>query len=148
MLNISTVNNTRILKIVVTSTDPQEAADIANALAEEATTYIPKVMGTNAPNIAEEAIRAQHKYKPSVTKNTAIGALVGLLVCAGVLTVLFVSDDTFHSSEDLEKFVGSMPLSIIPESEGHDDSTGHNRHTSRGSGSLRSRRANRGRSGR
>ena len=44
MIDISTVEDTRILKISATSIKPEEAKTIANALAEKAVTEIPKLI--------------------------------------------------------------------------------------------------------
>ncbi len=115
MVTISTIENTRILTVTVTSTDPAEAQSIANDLAEKAVTYLPKLMETSAPNIAEYAIYPEGKSSPSLPKNTMLGALIGLVLTLGVLTVMFVMDDTLQSAEDVEKVFGIMPMTVIPE---------------------------------
>ena len=46
-----------------------------------------------------------------------IGALLALVLVLGVLTVLYLLDDTIKTSEDVEKEFGIMPLSVIPEGE-------------------------------
>ena len=33
----------------------------------------------------------------------------------GILTVLFLKDDTVKTSEDVEKLIGVVPLTVIPE---------------------------------
>lgn len=115
MVSIDEVDNTRILIITVTSTDPVEAKDIANALADKAVTYLPKLMEITAPNVAEEAIEPQVQSSPSLAKNAVLGGLLALIAVIGILTVLFVVDDTVKSSEDIEKLIGVMPLTVIPE---------------------------------
>ena len=123
MTSIASLNKTRLLGITVESTDPVEARDIANALANKAVSYVPEVMETATPNIAELAITPKFKSSPSLPKNTIIGALLGLVLAGGVCTVRFLMDDTFKSAEDVEKTFGVMPLTIIPEGnlEGIDD---------------------------
>ena len=115
MLNLSVVNTTRIIQIDVTSTDPQEAMNIANALSEKGVTELPKVMETPEPHIAEYAIVPVNKSSPSLTKNTMIGALLGLLIMLAIFTIQFLFDDTFKTAEDIEKEFGVMPLTVIPE---------------------------------
>ena len=115
MTSIAAINKTRLLGITVESTDPVEARDVANALADKAVTYVPEVMETATPNIAELAIVPKHKSSPSLAKNTIIGALLGMILVAGVLVVRLLMDDTFKSAEDVEKAFGVMPLTIIPE---------------------------------
>ena len=125
MLSLSVVNNTRIIKIDATSTDPKEAMNIANAIAEKGVSELPKLMETPAPHIAEYAIVPVNKSSPSLTKNTMIGALLGLLIMLALFTVQFLMDDTFKTAEEIEREFGVMPLTVIPEGkiEGMNDST-------------------------
>jgi hypothetical protein len=46
-----------------------------------------------------------------------IGALLGLVVVAGIFTVFYLLDDTMKSAEDVEKILGIMPLTVIPEGD-------------------------------
>lgn len=115
MTAIDTVGDTRLMSITVTSTDPKEARDIANALAKQAVTYVPKVMAVNKPRIAEKAITPEHKSSPSLSKNTLLGGLVAFVILAAVFVVQLLMDDTFKSAEDVEKMLGIMPLTVIPE---------------------------------
>lgn len=115
MTAIGTVGDTRLMSITVTSTDPKEARDIANALAKQAVTYVPKVMAVQKPRIAEKAITPEHKSSPSLSKNTLLGGLVAFVILAAVFVVQLLMDDTFKSAEDVEKMLGVMPLTVIPE---------------------------------
>ena len=115
MLNLSVVNNTRIIRIDVTSTDNKEAMNIANALAEKGVKELPKLMETPAPHIAEYAIVPVNKSSPSLTKNTMIGALLALLIMLAIFTVQFLLDDTFKTADDIQREFGVMPLTVIPE---------------------------------
>ncbi len=117
MVSISVVNNTRILSIRVTSPYPEEAADIANAIAKDAESRVPKMMDTSKPHIIEPAIVPDTKSSPSYSKNIMIGALLGAIIIISILTVMYVMDDTFNSPEDVEKMFGIMPLTTIPESD-------------------------------
>ena len=115
MLDLSVVNDTRIIRIDVTSEDPEEAMNIANALAEKGVSELPKLMETPEPHVAEYAIVPVNKSSPSLTKNTMIGALLGLLIALAVFTVQFMMDDTFKTAEDIEREFGVMPMTVIPE---------------------------------
>jgi capsular polysaccharide biosynthesis protein len=115
MISISTIDGTRILKIVVTSTDPEEAEQIANCLAEKGIEYLPEVMETSEPNMAEQAIVPTRKSSPSITKNAIMGGMLAAVLYMAVLVVLFLLDDTIKDAEDVEKFLGMMPMSVIPE---------------------------------
>ena len=115
-----TLNNpsdTRILQITATTTDPQFSMDLAETMAEVAVSYLPDTMSTKAPNIAQHAKLADHKAGPSYMKYTMIGALLGLILMAGLLIVQYLMDDTVHTAEDMEKYFGLVPLTTIPESD-------------------------------
>lgn len=117
MISLVNPTDTRVLQIVVTSTDKQQACDIANTLANVAIDYLPDTMSTNAPNIAQVARVADKKVGPSYMKYTAIGALLGALIYCIFIIIGYLMDDTIHTSEDMEKYFGIVPLTVIPESE-------------------------------
>lgn len=117
MITITNTSDTRILKITVTSPDPQEAADIANEVAVQAGIYLPRIMETDPPNIAEEAITPRQKSSPSYSRNTVLGAMLGAILCCGVLLVRYLMNDTFVTPDDVEKYLGIQPLATIPEGD-------------------------------
>ena len=61
MITLENPQDTRILNINVTSTDPKQARDIANTLMDVSIDYLPKTMSTNAPNVAQKAKIADRK---------------------------------------------------------------------------------------
>lgn len=117
MVTISTVNDTRILQVTVESEDPKEAMEVANELANQSVSKLPKLMDTSKPNIAEYAIVPESPSSPSYATNILIGALVLTLLVLAVLTFNYMTDDTFKSAEDVESAFGIMPLTVIPESD-------------------------------
>lgn len=115
MIGLSVVSNTRIIRISVTSTDPEEAMMIANQMARTAKAQLPVVMDAPSPSIAEEAVLPTVKSSPSLSRNVLMGALLCLVAVLGVLTYLYMMDDTIKTPEDLEKEFGFMPMTVIPE---------------------------------
>lgn len=117
MIDITNTDDTRILKIVVTDSDPQEAADIANELVEQASIYLPKIMETDAPNLVEDAVPPTQKSSPSYTKNTLLGAMIGAMLCCSLLLIRRLMNDTFVTPDDISQYFGVQPLSTIPEAD-------------------------------
>jgi capsular polysaccharide biosynthesis protein len=139
LLNLSVINDTRIITISVTSPDPEEAMNVANALAAKGVTELPKLMETPEPHIAEYAVVPVNKSSPSLTKNTMIGALLCMLIMLAIFTVEFMMDDTFKSGDDIEREFGVMPLTVIPEgkiegltSDDDDEKPGRRKRSRRG----------------
>lgn len=117
MITVASIDETRILTITVESINPQEAQDIANAMADKAVAYLPKLMETDAPNIAERAIFPELPSSPNLIKNMLIGGAAGLFIALAFFTVIFLMDDTLQSAEEVEKAFGVMPLTVIPEGD-------------------------------
>ena len=117
MITITNTSDTRILKITVTSPDPQESADIANELVNQACIYLPDIMETDEPNLVEEAIPPTYKSSPSYAKNLVLGGLIGAILCCGVLVLRYLMNDTFVTPDDVSRYLGVQPLAVIPEAD-------------------------------
>ena len=117
MITITNTDDTRILKVTVTSPDPQESADIANELIDQACIYLPQIMETEEPNLVEEAIPPTQKSSPSTAKNVVLGGLLGACLACGVLVVRYLMNDTFVTPDDVVKYLGVQPLAVIPEAD-------------------------------
>lgn len=116
-VDVDTPDDTRIVSITVTDTDPREAQTIANEIRVDAAELIQEVMGVEAVNVIDEADLPTKKSAPSNTKNGALAAALGLFLSAGFLTIRCITDDTIKTSEDIEKYLGLSTLAIIPLDE-------------------------------
>lgn len=119
-VDVKTLTDTRLIVITVTDETPFMAYRIANVIREEASMRIEEVMDIEAVNMVDEANLPEKPSSPSVGMWSFIGLLAGMLLCAGVLTVQFLNDDTVKTSEDVEKYLEMSTLAIIPiiEKEG------------------------------
>ena len=117
MIRITNASDTRILKITVSSPDPQQAASIANELVSLARVYLPQIMETQEPNLVEEAIVPTQKASPSYLYNLLLGGVLGAVLCCGVLLGRHLLNDTFVTPDDMARHFGVQPLATIPESE-------------------------------
>lgn len=115
MVTITNPADTRVLEITAHTTSPKLSKDLANTFMDVSLEYLPETMSTNPPNVAQRAKMPEQKSGPSNSKNTLLGALVGLIIALGWLTVQYLADDTIHSAEELETYFGIVPLATIPE---------------------------------
>lgn len=116
-VTIESVGDTRILAVSAKDEDPKMAQKIANTLADTAVTYIPKVMETSEPNIAEYAVVPRKMSSPNLAANTILGAVVCMAAAAAFFIARAVMDDSLATAEDVEKAFGIMPLTVIPEGD-------------------------------
>lgn len=117
-VSVTTPSDTRIISITVRDHNPAQAMETANAIREAAAIHITNVMDIEAVNVAETADMPTKKSSPSVGKNTLLGGILGVLLVAAVTVVLYLTNDTIKTSEDVEKYLGLSTLALIPLAEG------------------------------
>ena len=118
MVSVAAPTDTRVIAITVTDSDPVRAMDIANQIREAAAVHIGNVMETEAVNVVETANLPTYKASPSVGKNTVMGGMVGVLIVAAVTIILYLTNDTVKTAEDVERYLGLSTLAVIPMNEG------------------------------
>ena len=114
MVSVKNPQDTRILYITVTSTDPQEAKDMADTYAQVAREFIAAKMDTEQPNVFEEALLPSAPSAPIKTKNVMLGFVAGLVLCCGIIVVQFLMDDRLRSVDDIEKYAQLPTLGVMP----------------------------------
>lgn len=118
MIQINNPTDTHMLTVTVTSTDPQQAADISNTLADALSDRVEEIIDTDRPNMVEEAVVPQNASSPSLKKNIMIGAVLGFVLVAAVILVQYFLDDTIQTEEDVTKYLGLNTLASIPAERG------------------------------
>lgn len=114
MVRVSNPSGTHILTITVTSPDPKEAMDMANTYANVGREFIASRMDMREPTIFEQARLPGAPISPNKSRNIIMGFLVGALLAAAVITVLFLTDDRVQRAEDLTRQTGMPILGYIP----------------------------------
>lgn len=114
MLTVANPEDTRILYITVKNTDAQLAADIANAYAKAAKTFIMNTMKGEQPSDFSIALVPGTGYKTNRTQAIIMGFLLGSVLAAGILTLIFVLDNSPKTPEDINKYAGIPTLAILP----------------------------------
>ena len=120
MITAASVKSTGIFNITVTSKSPTEAELIANTIAKVLPDRISDIVDGSSVRIVDYAIVPAHRSSPSYLKNTAIGALAGFVLVAGIIClreILHSGEDVMiHSSDDLEELFPDVPvLAIVPD---------------------------------
>ena len=118
--------NTRILTISVSNEEPELAQEIANTLRE-----IREIMEIDAVNTIEEANLPSAPSSPNVMRNTMLGGILGVLITAGILVIIFLFDDTIKTPDDVEHYLGLNVLTSIPVAEGEEKGKKTKRRTTR-----------------
>lgn len=116
-MTIDSAADTRILSISVKDKDPYVACEIANSVRDIAANHIKKVMDINAVNVVEQANIPEEKCSPSIAKNGVIGVLLGIIISVAVILIVYISNDTIKTQEDVERYLQLSVLGAIPMDE-------------------------------
>ena len=115
MLTAEAVDETEIFQVTVTSTDPQEAEKIANAIAY----ILPKRIGTiiegTSAKVVEAAVVPSAPSSPSYTKNTLVGFLMGFVLSVAAVALLEIFDTTIRTEEDVMQICKHPILAAVPD---------------------------------
>jgi len=113
-IEVMAIEDTRILQINVVDTDPKRAADIANCVREVASVQIKEIMDVDAVNLVYEATVPEKKSGPSVSKNSLLAGALGCIGVMGCFVVVYLTDNTLRTEEDVERYLGLSTLGAIP----------------------------------
>lgn len=115
MVTVTNPTDTHIIQVAVTCQDKNDAVTIANEVLNVSVDETYKVIGSTEPNILDESeARYARDVKASTVKYGAIGALLGLLLVGGIVTIRVMMDTTLKDEEDIEKWLGLPVLAMVP----------------------------------
>ena len=108
-------NETEIMRVTVTCDDPYEASKIANTIAEVLPVRISEIIDGASMEVVDSAVPELEKVAPSITKYTAVGLLLGVLLSVVVLVILALLDDTIHDEEYILRTYDYPILGKVPD---------------------------------
>ena len=117
MIKAESVDGTEVFKVVVTSPDPKEAEEIANAIAYILPNRIKDIIDGTSAKVVESAIAASRPSSPSYTKNTMIGFLAGFVLMCAIIVVRELMDITIRTEDDIAQCGKHPVLAAVPDME-------------------------------
>ena len=108
-INVTALNNTEIIKITVNDPNAVQAKNIANVTANYFSKEVVELYNMNNVNILDSATEANNPYNINVAKQFIVYLVVGVVLGAGVLFIIFYFDRTIKSVEQVEKKI-KLPI--------------------------------------
>ena len=102
-IEVKIPQDTRILTITVEDTDSKRAADLANAVRDEAFIEIKEITKEESVNILQRARESKTPSSPDIRKNTIMAIGIGILLSLAVVILKEVLDDRVKKQEDIEE---------------------------------------------
>lgn len=118
MISCSQIQDTIAFRVSVTSTDPQQATDVANKIAEMCPKEIVRIMKVGGVEVIDYAKRPGSPSSPNIEKNILIGFLAGFAISFAIFFIkeLFntsVSDESDLMREFSIPIIGTVPK-LVP----------------------------------
>lgn len=116
MISGSSVNDTGVFEVTVTSPDPKEAEKIANCVLEVLPDKVSEVIDGTSVSLVDYAEVPEEKSYPNITKFTILGLAAGILAAVLIVLIIDMQDDVIHSEDFLTKNFPNVPImAAIPD---------------------------------
>lgn len=117
MMTAQSLEETEVFQVSISNSSPQVAADVANAIAAVAPGEISYFVEGSSTKIIDYAKVPQAPYSPNVTRNTALGVCVGILLAVVIISLQVIMDVRIKDESDLEQICNASVLGVIPSFE-------------------------------
>lgn len=125
MISVSTVNDTELIEITVTSQDPVLATTIANKTAKVFMTNVAGLMKINNLQVVDIAVVNKNPVSPNLKLNIAIAFLLGIVVSVFIIFIRETLNTRVKTMDELKKLIETIPIvAIIPDSTDLDNDGG------------------------
>lgn len=114
MMSVSNKTDTRLLVISVVSDDAQLSCLLTEALTSAAADQMANITQTDKPKVVSYPEVADRPLSNNLIRNTEIGILLALMLIGGIYTVIFIVNDNIHTEEDVNRYLETSVLGIVP----------------------------------
>lgn len=115
MISAEDVNSTEIFRVVVTSEDPNEAEQIANAIAYILPKRIASIIEGSSAKVVDPAVVPLKPSSPSYPVNVLIGFILGLAISMSAIVLHEIFDITIRAEDDITTTSKLPILSTVPD---------------------------------
>ena len=114
MVSIESVDETEVIKISATSSDPELSAEICNVYGSVAPEVLQRVVKAGSVEIIGKAKASGSPISPNIRTNTLYGAVAGVAVAIVIVLLRVLIDNTVQSEEEFKRIVGIPVWASIP----------------------------------
>jgi capsular polysaccharide biosynthesis protein len=109
-------DDTQLMVLEVTNSDPENAYLIANAIADIAPTKIVELMDGSSVKVVDYAELPTEPTSPNVPKNTVMAAVLGFVLSVGIVLLRYLLETSIKGEDDIKRMFPEIPvIGIVPE---------------------------------
>ena len=115
MVSYSSVNETEVFRVTITSEIPADAEKLANAVAYILPKRIDSIVEGTSAQIVSSARTPSRPSSPNYVTNSVVGFLLGFLLSVGFIVVVELLDITIRSEADIAQSCSLPLLAKVPD---------------------------------
>lgn len=109
-ITLSSVDDTAVMQITATTSNPQLSADICTQMAQVAPEALKRIMKVGSAETIGTAKVASSPSSPSYPRNLVLGGFCGLVIVLLLLLVFHMRDNTVRGEEDIKQLLPDVPV--------------------------------------
>ena len=117
-VTVSAVDDTQVMKVTVTSDNPEWARQACEQITQISPDVILEAVEAGSVKVISKASISPEPVSPNVSRNTALGAVAGLVISVGIVFLMVLLDNKINNEEDVSKYLDLTVVGVIPEYEG------------------------------
>lgn len=114
-VTVSAVDDTQVMQITVQSDNPEWARQVCEQITTISPNVILESVEAGSVKLISQASVTPDPVSPNVMKNTAIAALLGLVVSVGIVVLRELLDNKIKTEEDVRKYLDLPVVGVIPD---------------------------------
>ena len=114
-VSVQAVDDTQVMKITVNSTSPEWAQTVCDEILAVSPDIIKEAVEAGSVKVISKASLNLTPLSPNIKKNTALGAMVGLVLALGIIVLQVLLDNKINTEEDVTKYLDMTVLGVIPQ---------------------------------
>ena len=126
-----------LITVYVLDTTPAMAAQLAEAIAVSAPGHVARMRDGSSMRILDDPIEPTEKHAPNHIQNTAIGMMLGFVLCVAIVIVVDLTHDIVQDGEELFQRYHVVVIGTIPDLWDAQSNDGNRRQTHRKAGKKR-----------
>lgn len=116
-INVTSVQDTELIKIEVSDRNPKTARKIANAIVPVFSDEVKRIYKIDNVSVIDEAVAAESPYNINYAKENLIYILIGVVLASAAIFIMYYFDTSIKSSEEVEEKLGLTVIGIVPKEE-------------------------------
>lgn len=117
VVTVAAVDDTQVMRVAVTDPDPEMARRICEQITQISPDIILEAVAAGSVKVISPARLTPEPVSPHVLRDTVIMAVLGLVLCVGVIFLRFVLDNKINNESDVAKYLDLPVLGVIPKYE-------------------------------